>query len=204
MSALHIPADYETMNYNSLFTPHHVAILHDWITEIGELYVFIDLPHSGASGYGYLVHSLEDIRNLIVQQTHPEIEIDIFREIMFPIRGKDYATLLARAVREIPDNQYYRIVALASYPNSCRPLADGKGHNELRDDIAKLDADQEIGIGVFPFDLSHQEFDSLYRNATTRLNFLVHKNLNNYSEFIANPAKYRDAIEQWSKSIEQS
>lgn len=185
------------MNYVGLFTPHHVAVLHDWLTELGELYVYINYPHRGGSGSAYFVRSLEDVRRLITQQTHAEIEIHIFHAIVFPIRGNDYPALLKRALQQIPDGQYYQIVAPDPYPQECVALADGKGHDELRRDIASLEAGRDIAIGVHPFDVPFNEFEQFYGAQVKQLYFGVRKNLNSYSEFIHNPARYENALAQW-------
>jgi hypothetical protein len=186
------------VDYVGLLTPHHVALLHDWITELGELYVYIEYPHSGGGGIGYLVQDLENIRDLISQQTHPEIEISIFRAIVFPIRGKDPSALLQRALREIPEGQYFQIVTTAPYPHECQCLGDGQGHDELRRVLADLAPGQQIGIGVHPFDAPHKEFEQFCGTPVQKLYFEVHKNLNSYAEFIKDPSKYKDAMARWA------
>ena len=67
------------MNYSTLFTPHHIALLHDWLTATGGLFVRLEFPHSGGSGTSYSVSSLEELEELVSQQTHPELEIFIFK-----------------------------------------------------------------------------------------------------------------------------
>lgn len=68
------------MNYCELFTPHHLAILHDWLLEVGRISVRIERPHSGGSGDTYVVQSLSDLQKLLVQESHPELEIMVFRK----------------------------------------------------------------------------------------------------------------------------
>ena len=67
------------MDYIDLFTPHHIAMLHDWLTEAGGLFVRLEFPHSGGSGTSYSVSSLDELRELVSRQTHPELEIFVFR-----------------------------------------------------------------------------------------------------------------------------
>lgn len=67
------------MNYCQLFTDHHIATLHDWLAEMKELFVYLEFPHSGGSGFSYSVFSLEELKALISKQTHDEIEIFIFK-----------------------------------------------------------------------------------------------------------------------------
>src|SRR5215475_14873573 len=147
------------MNYIGLFTEHHVAMLYDWLMDLGELFVRLEYPHSGGSGRDYLVRSLEDLRDLMSRQTHWELEIHIFRAIIFPIRGNDYSALLKRALQEIPEGQCYQIVVLPPHtretrylgPHECEQLAAGQGHDVLRSDIANLEPRRETAIGVHPF-----------------------------------------------------
>jgi hypothetical protein len=191
------------MNYIGLFTEHHVALLYDWLTELGELFVRLEYPHSASSGEDYLVHSLGELRDLISQQTRNELEIHIFRAIIFPIRGNDYSSLLQRALQEISEGQYYQIVVLpphirdCKHPYECECLADGHGHDELRNDIAKLEPGREIAIGVHPFDSSYEDFEQFYGRSVERLSFEVRKNFNWYDKYSNNPAKYQDAIMRW-------
>jgi hypothetical protein len=191
------------MDYVGLFTRHHVAVLHDWLTELGELFIDLEYPHSGGGGRNYFVHSLEDIKSLISEQTHPEIKITIFRASIFPIRGKDYLDLLERALKRIPENQYYQIVVLLSYPGEYEMLTDGKGHEELRRDIANLEPGHEIAIGVHPFDPTNEEFEQFYGGRVERLYFEIRKNLNSYTELINHPDRYQDALDRWFGSIRE-
>jgi len=191
------------MNYVGLFTEHHVAMLYDWLTDLGDLFVRLEYPHSASAGDDYLVRSLEELRDLISRQTHSELEIHIFRAIIFPIRGNDYSALLQRALQEIPEGQYYQIVALSphtrdcKYPYECESLAAGQGHDELRNDIANLEHGREIAIGVHPFDSSYEEFEQFYGRSVEHMSFEVRKNLNWYDKFSNDPAKYQDAIRRW-------
>ncbi|MBK9747412.1 MAG: hypothetical protein IPO91_11600 [Chloroflexi bacterium] len=75
------------MNYLHLLSLDNIALLKDWLEETGELYVDIDLPHSGSSGSAYLVRSMNELKLLISRQTHPEIVIAIFHSLQYPIRG---------------------------------------------------------------------------------------------------------------------
>ncbi len=185
------------MDYAALFTSHHIAVLHDWLAESGELFVDVDYPHSGGSGPNYFVQSLKSLRELMVLQSHPEIEISIFRDVMFPIRGADPQAILKRAMQEIPDHQFYQIVTPDPYPSRIETLADGKGHVELQRDILSLEKNRLVAVGIHPFDMTDADFKSLYGTSQQRLWFSVRKNLNSYSEYMKNPDKYRAAISAW-------
>src|SRR5262245_3949024 len=197
------------MNYTRLFTDHHVALFHDWLTELGELFVRLEYPHSASSGDDFLVHSLEDLRDLMSRQTRCELEIFFFRAIIFPIRGTDYSALLQRALQDIPEGQPYEIVALPPHaregkyvgPHECELLADGRGHDELRSDIANIEPGREIAIGVHPFDASYEAFERFYGRPVEQLSFdarlKISRNLDRYEEFSENPAKYQDVVRRW-------
>jgi hypothetical protein len=67
------------MHYSALFTSHHIAMLHDWLTAVGGLFVRLEFPYSGGSGTSYSVTSLEEFEKFVSQQTHPELEFFIFK-----------------------------------------------------------------------------------------------------------------------------
>lgn len=67
------------MNYSNLFTPFHIAMLSDWLNVSSELFVHFEFPHSGGSGFSNTITSLAELKVLLSQQSHPEIEIFIFR-----------------------------------------------------------------------------------------------------------------------------
>src|SRR5262245_10810813 len=193
------------MNYTLLFTQDHIAMLYDWLTELDELFVRFEYPHGGCGGDDYLVRSLEDLHDLMSRQTARELDIYFFRAIIFPIRGNDYSALLQHALREIPEGEYYQIVALPPHtrdsryrPHQCESLADGKGHGELRKDIAKLEPGREIAIGVHPFDPSYEEFERFCGRPVEQLSIEYYyeerTSLNQYDELSNNPAKYQDSI----------
>jgi hypothetical protein len=73
------------MDYSELFSESHIATLHDWLVETGELYVHLEFPHSGGSGTSYFVRSEREVKELTVRQSHPEIEIFIYRHLQYPI-----------------------------------------------------------------------------------------------------------------------
>ena len=68
------------MDYTQLFTPHHIALIHDWLFEIGTISIRLELPHSGCSGETYQIKSLGELKVLIVSQKHTEIEVFIFKK----------------------------------------------------------------------------------------------------------------------------
>src|SRR5689334_1814225 len=125
--------------YLGLFTPPNLALLSDWLDESGELYVDVYWPHSGGGSTPYFVRSLRDLKELIKQQTWPEIGITVFRHIQYPLRGIADEFMITKALQQIPDGEWYRIVSLEEYyPSSCGFRGSGDSHAELRQDILSL------------------------------------------------------------------
>ena len=67
------------MRYTELFTPHHIAVLVDWLAEKPSLCVEIYFPHSAGGPSYYTIHSLNELKSLIQPITWPEIQITIWR-----------------------------------------------------------------------------------------------------------------------------
>ena len=67
------------MNYSALLTAHHLAVIHDWLANTGTVFVRVERPHSGGSGDSHVARSLGELRILLARETHPEIEIFIFK-----------------------------------------------------------------------------------------------------------------------------
>ncbi|MCL4250381.1 MAG: hypothetical protein KJ065_19680 [Anaerolineae bacterium] len=150
------------MNYLSLFSPHNLALLSDWLCETGELYVDIYLPHSGGGSSAYFVRSMNDLKSLIAQQTHPEIEIAVFHNLQYPIRGVADETLLKRALQQIADGDWYTIVSLENvYPFSVAWWGNGRSHQELERDFADV-LGEKVGIGINPDDAYNGDWRKLH------------------------------------------
>jgi hypothetical protein len=101
------------MGFESLFAKRDVALLHDWLQETGELYMDLDRPHSG--GMNNSLHFLDNLRALkeiVSRERHSEVGIYIFRKKQYPIRGIMDDALLATALEQIPDAQYFNILSL--------------------------------------------------------------------------------------------
>jgi hypothetical protein len=187
-------AELPTSSYLQLFTPHHIALFDDWLTENHELYVDVYLPHSGSSSTGYFVRSIQDLKILISRQTHPELSITVFRRPQFSLRGIADKNLLEQALNNIPDGEWYRIVSLDSFPSECNILGSGNRHQELETEFSEI-VGQNVGIGQSPFDV----FDASRPkwNAADVFQLSVTKNRNYYENYAANSEKYRRVEELW-------
>src|SRR5580704_12318553 len=101
------------MGYESLFAPCDLAMLCDWLEETGELYLDLDRPHSGGSNNSlHFVRNLADLRVIISNETWPEVDISIFRSKQYATRGLADEKLLAIAMEQIPDSQYFSILSV--------------------------------------------------------------------------------------------
>lgn len=123
-----------------------------WLSETGELWVDLYVAHSGGSSDHYFIRSAEQLENLISKQTGHDLQICVFRRLQFPLRSVADASLLAEALKQIPDGQWYHIFSLEHYyPDKCDLFACGDTHDELRRDFAKVTG-KRVAIGQNPFD----------------------------------------------------
>ena len=183
------------MNYSNIFTPHNLALLSDWLAETGELYVDIYLPHSGGSGTSYFIRSLQDLKDLVVQQTGPEIVVSVFHHRQYPLRGPVHEGLIKEALREIADGTWYAIVSLKDfYPAPCSFLGSGNNHAELQKELESLGG-QQVGIGENPFDSRDEKW--FYSHPDEVLQIAVKRNQSYYENFARDPSKYEWVIKLW-------
>lgn len=181
--------------YLALFTPHNLALLEDWLAETGELYVDVYLPHSGADGTPYFIRSLREFKELVAQQTWPEIGISVFRRLQYPVRGVADQALLEQALRQISDGQCYTIVSLNHcYPSRCVFKGRGSTHAELRNDLAEV-IGERVGVGQDPFD---QYDDAWFLSHPDDVFMLTVSKTHNYHENCArHPDRYELVEKMW-------
>jgi hypothetical protein len=139
------------MGYESLFAPCDLAMLYDWLSETGELYLDLDRPHSGGSKNSlHFVRNLAELRVIISNETWPEIDISIFRAKQYPIRGFADDKLLATATEQIPDGEYFTILSVGADPLApCGAIGWGSGHRELREELPGS-KDDKFGLDKIP------------------------------------------------------
>lgn len=199
------------MGYESLFAPPELAMLHDWLQETGELYMDLNRPHSGARNNSvHFVRSLADLKVIVSRETHPEVDISIFRARQYPIRGIAGEELLAAALEQIPDNQDFHILSVEADPLApCTAIGFGDSHQELREEVSRL-AGEQIWVGQDPFDLPPYDqfnrfFDTPDQVLVVRFQFQgpkylekgASKNRATYAPFDAAPDRYRPHIGFW-------
>jgi hypothetical protein len=186
----------------TLFTPHNLAMLSDWLAESGELFVDVYHPRSGGGSSGYFIRSMADLKSLIAQDKWHTIDVTIFREQQFPLRGIANEQLLEQALNMIPDGQWYQYVSLENsvFPDHVAVWGSGDSHAELCKEFAK-DLGEQIAIGQNPHDvyLNPEWFDT-HPNEVFRATYLcrtvkITRNQDNYPPFENEPDKYKWVID---------
>jgi hypothetical protein len=179
------------MNYLSLLSEHHLAKLHDWLMESGELCVYIYLPHSGSGGTAWFVHSLAELKSLIAKQDWNEIQITIYHDIQYPIRGTANSELLARAIKDIPDGTSFSIYFLNSLDSSNNsPIVSGETHDELRRELPRF-FESQVALGRDP---DSYDLEWIYSHPDSVMFFEVRMNQKYYEPFAKDPAKYGGVV----------
>lgn len=147
------------MGYEHLFAKCDLALLYDWLQEVGELYMDLDRPHSGALNNSvYFINSLAEINAIVSRETFPEVCIYIFREKQYPIRGICDDLLLTAALKQIPDGQWFSLISLGDGPLApCNVVGSGNSHDELRDEFNRHKG-EIIRLGQNPFDEADTNF----------------------------------------------
>jgi hypothetical protein len=190
---MQIPED----SYQSLLSMHNLALLSDWLAENDELFVDIDFPHSGGSGKMYIIHSLSELRELLAQQTWPEMHLVIFREKLFRLRGIVDEPFIAQAIKSVMDGHHYVIVRVADYPLACEWLDEGNSHVQLQSQLRDLNG-EIVGIGAAPLEeVDLREKDSYKRVFSLR----VSKNQNYYEPYAKSPEHYAQVEKEWTSPI---
>lgn len=67
------------IKYTDLFTPHHIAVLVDWLEEKGEFCVEIYIPHGGGSASHFMVSSLAELKRLVSDIRSQEVQMTVWR-----------------------------------------------------------------------------------------------------------------------------
>jgi hypothetical protein len=194
------------MGYEHLFAAHDLALLHDWLQENGELYIDLDRPHSGGSNTSvHFVTSLAELRAIVSRETWPEVSISIFRVRQYTLRGVANQELLAAALEQIPDRQYFTILSACIDPLApCSAIGWGEGHAELRNAFGGLEG-QQVWVGQDPFDLPPLNHETRFLNSPDQV-FVVRsyrnpprviKNRSGYDAFDVAPQRYLRHIRFW-------
>ena len=121
--------------------------LKDWFRASGELFVELYKPKGGGSGDFYVLNSYSQYEDLMANAKPGSISF-VLRDRQLPIRGVVDDGLIAEALAQIPEGEYYIIIEPCVYPNSFVHLSDGgRTHEELENDLEKLRG-VEVWAGV--------------------------------------------------------
>jgi hypothetical protein len=119
------------MGFSKLLSPHHIAAAHDWLAESGELYVHIGSQYAARDVKGYFITELSQLKALLDNHSSPSIQIYIFRDRQYSVRGIASQDLLDAAMQMKSPNGWYTIVSLEPYPEPIYYLAAGKNYSKL-------------------------------------------------------------------------
>jgi hypothetical protein len=201
-AAMSLPPSSQDKSYLRLFSPANLAMISDWLSETGELYVDIYHPHSGGGSVAYFVRSMDELKTLIAKETWREIAVTVFRSQQFTLRGTADKDLLEKALNLIPDGQYYSIISLedSKFPRFVSYLGGENSHEELKQEFADV-LGEVVGIGQNPFDLPKlPELEDVFEVSILASNqFAIRKNQDSYAPFTENPKRYQWLIDLWKK-----
>lgn len=132
---------------------------------------------------------------MIQEQDSEEIEIIIFRERQYSLRGTADEEMLEKALSQVKDGEWYVIFSLENeFPNDINFLSSGNSYSEMRNDFFRLSG-QEIGFGQDPFDIYDDEW--FLKNHEKVFRLTVSKNQNYHESFVKNPEKYKWLEDRW-------
>jgi len=114
-----------------------IKTLREWFETSGELFVELYKPRSGGSGSFYVLKSLDQYDELMVN-ANPGSFCFVLRDPQLPIRGIVDDGFIARSLSEIASDGYYVVIEPCTFPGDFNYLADGKTHAELKLDLEKL------------------------------------------------------------------
>jgi hypothetical protein len=117
--------------------PSVQATLQTWLDETSELFAELYYPHSGSSGWFYLLTSPADLHHLIEQVRDGAIFF-LLEQKQFPLRGIVDDAFISQTLATIPDGQDYLITDLATYPEYVSFFGDGDTHKQLLADLHEL------------------------------------------------------------------
>jgi hypothetical protein len=184
--------------YSQLLIGPNVALVHTWLESGHALYVWLEFPHGGGGGHAHLIRELADLKRLLLTQTTGELELYVFREEQFPLRGAAGPELLRDALRLIAPGQWYSIVPADSfYPDRLERLGSGNSHAELEAELSAVFG-RTVAIGSEPFDGSGWDSPrAVYERARDVLYVGLLRNWNNWPESHPDPARYTAALTLW-------
>jgi hypothetical protein len=120
--------------------------LTDWFEPSGELFVELHLPHSGGSGFFYILSTFADYLDLMMKAKPGAVSF-VLRDRQFPLRGVIDDVFIANTLEHVDDGEYYMIIEPLKYPLQFDVLGDGNTHSELKNDLETLRG-KEVWAGL--------------------------------------------------------
>jgi hypothetical protein len=184
------------MNYARLLSPCHVAALHDWLLETGELYVHVGSYYDRATANSYFIAQIGQLKTLLSSQSPASsFEIYIFRKRQYPVRGIANQSMADQVWRNLRYGRWYTIVSIETYPKPIYYLAAGKDYSALKRDIAELEG-RMIAIGSEPV-AGDYDGRSMFTEPVDVMYFSAGANVESYEEYTENPSRYKHIVDSW-------
>lgn len=181
-----------------LFTSHNLALLSDWLSETEELLLYIYWPHSAGSNDYYFFSTLPELHSIIANQHASEIEITIFRDAKYLLRGTVTDTFVKDALSYFQADHLYTLIGPeAGASKKWLYLNDGQIGKQLQRDLEEW-KETEVAIVVDPTQQQQKQRGPLDHRCTLRI--AVTRNQSYYQPYADNPTKYAWIDDVWNQS----
>jgi hypothetical protein len=180
-----------------LFTLHNLALLSDWLSQTEALLLYIYWPHSAGSNAYYFFHTLPELRSIITDQHASEIDIMIFRDSNYLLRGMVTDAFIKDAFTQFQADELYTLIGPApDTSNKWLYLSDGQIGNQLQQDLEEW-KETEVAIVVDP---TQQQDRRSHLEPRYALRIVVTRNQSYYQPYADNPEKYAWLQDVWNQS----
>jgi len=180
--------------YFQLFSKSHIAMLFDWLEQSGELWMHVEFPYSGSSGTWYRLLSLHHVKEVLDSlQESPPIEITIFQDKLFALRGIAGKEILEAASKQITDDEEFTVVELGEGRAFLEWIASDKGLKNLEKILQEVTG-RSIAIGLDPTDVTPFDDNWARKNRDCILRISIRTNSLFYEPLVDNPTKYENII----------
>ncbi len=132
-----------------------IAPIEEWLNAFGEVLIEPYYPQSGFSGTLYFISSLSDFHDVVAKAPAGErfgAAFFIYRLPRFPLEGTVDDDFIQRALSEVQDGTWYRIVATDDYyPEELSAFGEGESLRELEHEFEECRGDRarfgELSLG---------------------------------------------------------
>jgi hypothetical protein len=185
------------MSYLNLFSLHNLAMLSDWLEESGELFVHVYFPRRGGMNSGYLIQSLEDLKQVVLTQDWwYQIEFTVYRGKRNSLDGIASEALLEQAFQQFREDENFDIFYLPDDVRQAHCAGCGKGHIELRRDLTYDYGEPVVIVGECK---QPGIKAALVVEATTHNQLQVKRSQDFYEPFSRHPERYEWIAELWQE-----